>query len=72
MNLITLNSMKNLIKITLFEPLTQGKIDSLISSDDQVIVQVERNYPCGDVPELLSLLVPERYRDWETDRKSVV
>src|SRR5690554_7996671 len=50
--------MKSLTKITLLEPLTREKIAAMIRNEDLVVVQVERSYPCGDVPELLTLSLP--------------
>lgn len=50
--------MKVLTRITLLEPLTQAKIDDLIVDEDLVVVQVDRSYPCGLVPETLSLVLP--------------
>lgn len=50
--------MKSILKIVLLEPLSQDKIDELILDNGDVLVQVQRGYPCGDVPELLSLVVP--------------
>lgn len=50
--------MKVLTRITLLEPLTQAKIDDLIVDEDLVVVQVDRAYPCGDVPETLTLTLP--------------
>lgn len=50
--------MKVIGKITLLEPLTQGKIDELIATDGVVGIQVERNYAAGDVPGVIALVVP--------------
>lgn len=50
--------MKVIGKITLFESLTQSKIDDLIASEGVVAIQVERNYSIDEIPGVISLIVP--------------
>lgn len=52
--------MRTLARITLTEPLTRDKIDDLVATELLVGIQVLRSYRCGDVPELLSLLIPSQ------------
>ena len=60
-------SIKSIGKIVLYEPLTQNKIDALLAGSDIIIFEIERRYVLGDVPELLSAVLPTQFEDVSVD-----
>lgn len=60
-------AIKSIGKIVLYEPLTQDKIDALLSSSDTIIFEIERRYVLADVPELLSAVLPTQFDDISID-----
>ena len=56
-------AIKPIGKIVLYEPLNKYKIDALLAGTDTILLEIERKYILGDVPELLSAILPTQFVD---------
>ncbi len=60
-------AIKSIGKIILYEPLDGSKIDDFLSSADTIVFEVERAYNLGQVPPVLSAVLPTQFDDVSID-----
>jgi hypothetical protein len=60
-------ALKTIAKITLYEPLNQDKIDAILAGTDTVLLEIERKYQIGVLPEILSAVLPTQFDDVSID-----
>lgn len=58
---------KSIGKIVLYEPLDQDKIDELLASSDTIIFEIERGFDLGEIPSIVSAILPTQFDDVSID-----
>lgn len=54
-------------RIILYEQLTQDKIDALLASADTIAFEIERRYILGEMPEVLTAILPTQFDGFAVD-----
>lgn len=54
-------------RIILYEQLTQDKIDALLVSADTIAFEIERRYILGEMPEVLTAILPTQFDGFAVD-----
>lgn len=60
-------AIKTIAKIVLYEQLDQDKITALLAGDDTIAFEIERRYILGEMPEMLTAILPTQFEDVSID-----
>lgn len=60
-------AIKTIGRIILYEQLSQDKLTTLLASADTIVLEIERRYILGDMPEVLTAILPTQFDGYAVD-----